>query len=250
MSRINALVVTSNRELKEDANFQVFENSSVNVIYADKINEAIFRTHGDKISIVLIVESDSHVISQLVRGLKCHENMTTVVVSSPEKVEMTDAIKQLKHFYKVSYPCNYAEILPLLQTKMNFKKDDLERAKVLIVDDLESNRKLIKEYLDGTILDADEAASGEEALDLIKIYKYKLVILDYQMPGLNGSETLMEIREQFSRKKLPVIIASAQNEIEVVKELIKLGAQDYLTKPISLNAFYEKISKVLKIKLP
>lgn len=105
---------------------------------------------------------------------------------------------------------------------------------VLIVDDVEDNRILLQRALRSSGYATVLADSGRAALAMIGIQMPDIVLLDWMMPELNGLETLRAIREMHSSARLPVIMCSAVDEEMSVVTAIDAGANDYMTKPISL----------------
>src|SRR5512139_3979736 len=122
------------------------------------------------------------------------------------------------------------------------------RYKILIVDD----DKLLQNSLD-TILsekyDTLIAGSGEEALRLLPMHDIDLVLLNIRLPGINGIETLSRICE--INKDVAVIMMTAYEEVKSVIRSIKMGAFDYLVKPLDieeLDVIIEKSLETLKLK--
>ena len=115
---------------------------------------------------------------------------------------------------------------------------------VLIVDDHAIVREGIRRILNDTseINITDEASSGEEAIEFIKIKKFDLVILDISMPGKNGLQTLREIKQY--NKKLPVLMLSMHAEEQYAMRAIKAGASGYLTKDSASEQLVEAINKI------
>jgi PleD family two-component response regulator len=74
--------------------------------------------------------------------------------------------------------------------------------------------------------------SGEEALEALESGRFDLVILDVLMPGLGGMATLEKIRERHPYQKLPVIMATAQDQVDGMLKAFELGANDYVIKPV------------------
>lgn len=105
---------------------------------------------------------------------------------------------------------------------------------VLIVDDVEDNRVLLDRALKSSGYATMVAESGREALSLISSRRPDIVLLDWMMPELSGIDTLRAIREIFPKTKLPVIMCTAIGEEMSVVAAIEAGANDYITKPISL----------------
>lgn len=121
-------------------------------------------------------------------------------------------------------------------------------AEVLIVDDNAVNRKVLRNLLKGTQLRMDEADSGEECLEKIEEKKYDLIFLDHMMPGMDGIETLKEIRsrEENPNSKIPVVALTA-NAVTGAKEMyLANGFDAFLSKPI----VYVKLENTLLSLLP
>jgi len=109
----------------------------------------------------------------------------------------------------------------------------LERgASILVVDDNELNRDALSCLLRLHQYEVAGAGEGQEALSLINTHKYDLVVLDIEMPGLNGLDVLKEIRASRNQTDLPVIMLTARSHGPDIVEAFTLGANDYLTKPI------------------
>lgn len=119
---------------------------------------------------------------------------------------------------------------------------------ILIVDDIEENRTLLQRALKSSGYATDCAASGTEALSKISQQLPHLVLLDWMMPQLSGLETLRAIRERHSSSRLPVIMCTAIGEEMSVVAAINAGANDYMTKPISLPILRARMSAHLEQK--
>lgn len=119
---------------------------------------------------------------------------------------------------------------------------------ILIVDDIEENRTLLQRALKNSGYATDCAASGIEALSKISQRLPHLVLLDWMMPQLSGLETLRAIRERHPSSRLPVIMCTAIGEEMSVVAAINAGANDYMTKPISLPILRARMSAHLDQK--
>jgi len=104
------------------------------------------------------------------------------------------------------------------------------RPRVLVVDDERFFREAIKEVLEGAGFEVETAASGTEALEKAADRPVGVAVLDIQLPGMSGLEVLELLRQKHER--LRVIILSAHTEQEIVLEALRLGASDYLAKPL------------------
>jgi len=129
------------------------------------------------------------------------------------------------------------------------KMMSMKHSKVLLVEDNEYNQIIVSELMKRLHCEIDYANDGKEALDKIERKQYDLVIMDIQMPVMDGYETTAKIRESYSQEELPIIGMSANVLDEHKNRAIEIGMNGYLSKPIDVNAFYRDVSHWLKIKL-
>lgn len=108
------------------------------------------------------------------------------------------------------------------------------RKTVLIVDDVEDNRVLLERALRSSGYVTVSVESGMAALAYMSRETPDIILLDWMMPGLNGLEVLRAIRLDHPMAHLPIIMCTAVGEEENVVEAIVAGANDYVTKPISI----------------
>ncbi len=106
--------------------------------------------------------------------------------------------------------------------------------RILIVDDIEENRDLLDRALRNSGYETVTASSGRDALSIVSTMVPDLVLLDWMMPQLSGLDALRAIRELYPRSVLPVIMCTAVGEEMSVVAAIAAGANDYITKPISI----------------
>lgn len=119
----------------------------------------------------------------------------------------------------------------------------MDQDKILIVDDEELIRDLIKEYISPENFRVDEAADGREALELFKQNGYALIILDVMMPKLDGWSVCREIRQT---SQVPIIMLTARGE-EYDKLLgFELGIDDYMVKPFSPKELLARIKAIIR----
>ncbi len=105
--------------------------------------------------------------------------------------------------------------------------------RVLIVDDEPDAVELLKEFLAAKGYDTLTASNGEDALRLVKTERPHLILLDVRMPKMNGLEVLRQVRQ--IDQEVGVIIVTAVNEEETGRQALKLGAFDYIVKPLDLD---------------
>jgi CheY-like chemotaxis protein len=119
---------------------------------------------------------------------------------------------------------------------------------LLIVDDEESNRDMLSRRLQRHGFEVVMAEDGHQALDSIRQQTPDVVLLDIRMPGMSGMEVLQTIREQYSATQLPVIMVTAEGQSASIVEALRIGANDYITKPVDLPVVLARIRTVLSQK--
>jgi DNA-binding response OmpR family regulator len=117
--------------------------------------------------------------------------------------------------------------------------------KILVVDDDEDIRKLLKEVLHSIGYDCLEAADGTQALSLTETESPNLLILDISMPGISGFQVLRQLRKT---SEIPVIMLSARTDTADKVESLQLGADDYVTKPFKMAEMTARVEAVLRRK--
>jgi two-component system sensor histidine kinase/response regulator len=105
-----------------------------------------------------------------------------------------------------------------------------EKIKILIVDDEPTNLKILKIRLQNDF-ELQEAASGEEALEVLKVFQPTIILLDIMMTGIDGFEVTEKIRLLQNQKFAKVILVSGKATIEDKIKGYRAGADDYITKP-------------------
>jgi DNA-binding NtrC family response regulator len=125
---------------------------------------------------------------------------------------------------------------------LEFRRDMPNR--ILIVDDEPLNLDLLDQELADLGHTTERATDGSEALLKLESTNPELILLDYQMPGMNGIEVLREIRKR--DKNLPVVILTAYGTIERAVEAIKAGADDFITKPFDPEHLALVVNKALE----
>ena len=112
---------------------------------------------------------------------------------------------------------------------------------VLVVDDEDNIRAILKRTLEKEGFKVIEASNGNDALEAVRKHDIRVVILDIRMPGLSGLEVLEEISAY--RPDVGVIMATAVDDIQTAVDTMKIGAYDYIQKPFSPEDVVEKVRK-------
>ena len=114
---------------------------------------------------------------------------------------------------------------------------------ILVVDDDDRIRILLKEYLNENKFTVSTAVDSEDAKEKIKIFKFDMIVLDVMMPGQNGYELTKDIKKQM---KVPIILLTAKGEVENRIKGLELGADDYLGKPFEPKELLLRINNIIK----
>jgi DNA-binding NtrC family response regulator len=115
------------------------------------------------------------------------------------------------------------------------------KAKVLLVDDEEDFLKTLAERLETRGMTVSTATSGEDAVNSAGKEGYDLIVLDLAMPGIDGLETLKRIKAK--QPDAEIIMLSGQGSIKTSIEAMKLGAEDFIEKPVNISELMDKISE-------
>jgi len=119
--------------------------------------------------------------------------------------------------------------------------------RILIVDDDEDARLLMRSLLERDGFEVHEAEDGHKALDLFKVDRdFQLVVLDLAMPGLDGRQVLDQIRGSVDTAALPVLIRTSTGSDELEAELLEAGADDYVEKSVDANRFMARVRAVMR----
>jgi two-component system, chemotaxis family, chemotaxis protein CheY len=113
--------------------------------------------------------------------------------------------------------------------------------KILSVDDSAIIRRIIRGAVDVLGFEFLEATNGQEALDILEHEAVNLVMLDWNMPILDGYETLLKIRSNPATQHIPVIMVTTESEKGNVIRAIQAGAQHYFTKPFNQEDLMTRI---------
>lgn len=135
----------------------------------------------------------------------------------------------------------YTKITQLL-IRIKLGKKVFELKKILLVEDEYHIRQIITEYFATRNIEVIQAMNGYDALDKIN-ETIDLVLLDIMMPGIDGYEVCMKMKQNY---QTPIIFISALSEEENQLKAYELGADDYLTKPFKSSILYAKCQAVLK----
>src|SRR5688572_33193704 len=122
-----------------------------------------------------------------------------------------------------------------------------EPARLLVIDDNKLNRMVLSRSLEQQGHVVETASDGREGLEKLRASSFDLVLLDIEMPEMNGFQVLEACLNDVELRQIPIIMTSAMEELDAVVKCVELGAEDYLTKPVNpillrarVNASLEK----------
>jgi CheY-like chemotaxis protein len=122
-------------------------------------------------------------------------------------------------------------------------------SKILVVDDIVDNVKLLTKLLTGNGYSVLQAYSGSEALSVLQKEQPDLILLDVMMPEMSGYEVCRKVRENPATTLLPVVMVTALDATQERIKGIQAGADDFITKPINLHELLARVQSLLRIKV-
>jgi CheY-like chemotaxis protein len=125
------------------------------------------------------------------------------------------------------------------------ERKDYSKYTVLIVDDIPVNIILLKTMLARTNVKILTAVNGQDALDIVRQLRPHVVLLDIQMPVLNGLEVLKEIKADQTLKDTAVIMVSAYTSPEDIEKSMSLGASGFIKKPVIMDLLLSTVTAEL-----
>jgi two-component system cell cycle response regulator DivK len=119
---------------------------------------------------------------------------------------------------------------------------------ILIVEDNETNRKLLRDVLQFKGYRTIEAEMGEDGVTLAMQHKPDLILMDYQLPGIDGIEAFRRIRNSSDTAHIPIVAVTASAMPEEAKKMKEAGFDGFLTKPINVKGFVQFVADVFSAK--
>ncbi|KPA19592.1 multi-sensor hybrid histidine kinase [Candidatus Magnetomorum sp. HK-1] len=201
-------------------------------------------------------------LSMIKDDKEIHIQNVLMISSDFEKSDQKKA-KYLKASSCLQKPVNYAELHKAIDRIMNSSASTAQKQittiiqndqffssnpplRILLVDDMESSRKVVELYLKAIPVNIDIAENGRLALELFKSTKYDLILMDMRMPELNGYEATKEIRkleQQQGIKQTPIIALTASVTSDEIQSCIDAGCYEVLTKPLRKAKLFEVLLK-------
>lgn len=117
---------------------------------------------------------------------------------------------------------------------------------VLFVEDDAMNRRVVRDMLSVADVRMSEADGAQKGIGMIDAEDYDVVLMDLRMPGMDGLQALRAIRARSDAKaKVPVVVVTADIAPDLKSECLREGADDFLTKPIAMDALFDAIGRLM-----
>jgi two-component system alkaline phosphatase synthesis response regulator PhoP len=120
------------------------------------------------------------------------------------------------------------------------------KTRILLIEDDPALRKLLKEALPESIFNIETAETGREGLDTVVKKKPDLVLLDWNLPDLNGYEVCKYIKQNKDCAHIPIIMVTVYSEVNRKVSALEIGADDYITKPFEIEELIARVKAVLR----
>ena len=196
-------------------------------------------------------------LSNLLTRIRRHnnyENIPITVLTSLRKYEEKVELDEFDYLWFVNTPIKYNKLIEKLQLALGASPyiDNISRlselkdnVRILLVEDIYINQRVILALLEKTAILVDVADDGYFALEALQKNKYDLVLMDVQMPGMDGFVTTGKIRNELKLMDLPIIALTAYSTQEDKEQCMLAGMNDYLSKPVEPDEFYKLLDKWL-----
>ncbi|MGZ3536310.1 MAG: response regulator transcription factor [Thermodesulfobacteriota bacterium] len=122
--------------------------------------------------------------------------------------------------------------------------------RILIIQDSPSVNAMLKFRLESGGFSVETAETGEEGVEKTKACQYQLILLDYNLPGINGSQVCRILKKQDNTQNTPIVFMSAKDEDKLRQITKEAGADGYIGLPFEGKKFIEKITGFLKARKP
>lgn len=120
--------------------------------------------------------------------------------------------------------------------------------RILIIQDSPSVNAMLKFRLESGGFSVETVETGEEGIEKTKEHQYQLILLDYNLPGINGSQVCRILKEEDNTRNTPIVFMSAKDEDKLNRITKEAGADGYIGLPFEGKKFIEKITGLLKTR--
>jgi len=159
----------------------------------------------------------------------------------------SDLGKGSTFFFTVMLDIQHETSVDQATATINSTDDNLgSNTRILLVEDNLINQEIMQEMLEDNGFQLDIANNGIEAISLVKNQEYAVVLMDCQMPEMDGYEATRIIRSDIANKELPIIALTANVMKEELDRCLSSGMNDYISKPVEWDSFFQKLAQWVK----
>lgn len=270
LSGARILVVDSNPTSTKIIDYYLNEaNCTIYNAYSAEEALNIINQENQNMSVILIdckmQDMGENELSYLIKQNEFSKDVPLILYTSLAKRGDAILAKEKGFSGYITKPIKKNELIEIIATAVNEKKENTQaqfvtkhfikeykfnsRAKILIVEDSEINCKLILKILNNHGLFPDLVFNGKEAIEAFMSKKYDLILMDCQMPILDGYEATKAIRKlEEDSKRVPIIAMTANALSKDEDKCYEVGMDDYVSKPINVDELLSLIGKYLKFE--
>ena len=260
------ILVVDDNAINRDIVIQILSKEGMIVDWCESGSEAIRISAVKRYDIILLdvhmPEMDGITVMEKISSRVRHENCAVILFTSVDIRDILEKIRELGVFAYLIKPIKRKELIEKIKEALNFRhaKSIEEDAKqivnliekkqktVAVVDDNEPTQLYFKEILTKRGYNVLTGSDGYEGLELLRNNSIDVLLIDIQMPVLNGYDTIKLIREDEvnnNKQKLPIIAVTAYASSEDKERILGIGANDFIIKPIKSDQIIEILNKYI-----
>ena len=242
------LVVDDSKTILSQIEFELKSLCSVEIIFADSYKSAMKKIrefHGEFHAAILDLNLPDAPNGEVVSLANAH-NIPSVVLTGSLSQEVKKNIQKKEILAYVLKNTKQSIRLALKFIQRALRNYDTN---ILVVDDSKLYRNILSKLLKDMNINVFEAEDAQKALTFLETTKEKisLVLTDFEMPGMNGLELTIKIREEYNKNDLGIIALSTVDDQNIISDLLRFGANDFINKPFNKNEVSIRINSNLEL---
>jgi diguanylate cyclase (GGDEF)-like protein len=241
------LIVDDNQKILTLLNREIKKHADIEPYFAQSYKEAmnLIIKHQGKFHAALLDINLPDAKDEEVVELASFYNIPSIILTDVNDVEIQNTLIKndvINIISKVDQSDLVCAVSDMSRTLKNYDTT------ILIVDDSDIYRKILKDSLKKIKLKIVEASDGLEALKILETNKnISLVLTDYEMPNMNGLELTFRLRKKYKKDQLGIIAISVVEEQHVISKFLKIGANDFINKKFTHNEIVTRINSNLEL---
>ncbi len=209
---------------------------------------------------IIIAQKFREEYCRLMEPYHLQETPLLITVDQCASEELVRVRDRLGSYYRVDHTIHESVLLNLYHRAIVCKLDYIQKAnfpvirnnveantkKIIVAEDNEINQEVISQILSRAGYQLTLAGDGEEALAYFKKIEFDLFIVDSQMPGMSGLETIQEFKRQYPKSNMPIVVLSADVSLDSRTNYYNVGAQKYICKPVEAEVLLALTKKIIE----